>query len=45
MIYAVQFDRMNELIAFLTGNYRGGVACAPAAACKPASAKRAKVTA
>jgi ArsR family transcriptional regulator, arsenate/arsenite/antimonite-responsive transcriptional repressor len=46
MIYAAQFERMNELIAFLTENCCGGVAeaCAPAAVCKPASAKRAKVT-
>jgi DNA-binding transcriptional ArsR family regulator len=45
MIYAAQFDRMNELIAFLTENCCGGVACAPAAACKAAFAKRVKVTA
>jgi DNA-binding transcriptional ArsR family regulator len=45
MIYAAQFDRMNELIAFLTENCCGGVACAPAAACRPASAKRGKVSA
>src|ERR1700752_2121771 len=45
MIYAAQFDRMNELLAFLTENCCCGVAQARADACKPASAKRAKVTA
>ncbi|MFB9263130.1 ArsR/SmtB family transcription factor [Bradyrhizobium erythrophlei] len=44
MIYAAQFDRMNELLAFLTENCCGGVACTPVAACRPAR-KRAKVTA
>jgi hypothetical protein len=36
---------MNQLIAFLTENCCGGAACAPAVLCKPAPAKRAKVTA
>src|ERR1700761_6776295 len=45
MIYAAQFDKMNALLAFLTENCCGGVACAPAAICKPAPAKRAKVEA
>src|ERR1700684_3825191 len=45
MIYAAQFDHMNELLAFLTENCCGGVPCAPAVACKPAPARRAKVTA
>jgi DNA-binding transcriptional ArsR family regulator len=44
MIYAAQFDTMNALLGFLTENCCGGVACAPAAACKPAR-KRAKVPA
>ena len=47
MIYAAQFETMNELLAFLTENCCGGVSekCKPAAACKPTRAKRAKVTA
>src|SRR6202008_2853356 len=44
MIYAAQFDRMNALLAFLTQNCCGGVACAPAVACKPAR-RRAKAIA
>ena len=36
MIYAAQFDTMNALLGFLTENCCGGVACAPAATCKPA---------
>lgn len=44
MIYAAQFETMNALLGFLTENCCGGVACAPAAACKPAR-KRAKVPA
>jgi ArsR family transcriptional regulator len=45
MIYAARFDTMNELLGFLTENCCGGEPenCAPAAACKPARAKRAKV--
>jgi ArsR family transcriptional regulator len=41
VIYAAQYEKMNELIAFLTENCCGG---APAAACKPAR-KRNKVPA
>jgi ArsR family transcriptional regulator, arsenate/arsenite/antimonite-responsive transcriptional repressor len=44
MIYAAQFDTMNELLGFLTENCCGGVSCAPAVSCKPAR-KRAKVPA
>src|SRR5580704_1752904 len=47
MIYAARFDTMNELLGFLTENCCAGAPekCAPAAACKPARAKRAKVRA
>jgi ArsR family transcriptional regulator, arsenate/arsenite/antimonite-responsive transcriptional repressor len=47
IIYAAQFDTMNELLGFLTENCCGGalVKCAPAAACKPARTKRIKVSA
>jgi len=47
MIYAARFDTMNELVGFLTENCCGGAPekCAPAAACKPARAKRVKVPA
>jgi ArsR family transcriptional regulator, arsenate/arsenite/antimonite-responsive transcriptional repressor len=47
MIYAARFDTMNELLGFLTKNCCGGVPekCAPAAACKPVRAKRAKIPA
>src|ERR1700738_464821 len=47
MIYAARFDTMNALVGFLTENCCGGVPekCAPAAVCKPARAKRAKVPA
>jgi ArsR family transcriptional regulator, arsenate/arsenite/antimonite-responsive transcriptional repressor len=41
VIYAAQYEKMNDLIAFLTENCCGG---APAAACKPAR-KRNKVPA
>jgi DNA-binding transcriptional ArsR family regulator len=44
MIYAAHFDTMNALLGFLTDNCCGGVACAPAVACKPAR-KRTKVPA
>ena len=44
MIYAAQFQTMNDLLGFLTENCCGGVLCAPAAVCKPAR-KRAKVAA
>jgi ArsR family transcriptional regulator, arsenate/arsenite/antimonite-responsive transcriptional repressor len=45
MIYAARYETMNQLIAFLTENCCQGAPCAPAAVCKPARAKRAKVTA
>jgi ArsR family transcriptional regulator, arsenate/arsenite/antimonite-responsive transcriptional repressor len=47
MIYAARFETMNALLAFLTENCCGGAPekCAPVAACKPARAKRVKVTA
>jgi len=45
MIYAARFETMNALLGFLTENCCGGALekCAPAAACKPARGKRAKV--
>ena len=47
MIYAARFEAMNALIGFLTENCCGGTTatCAPAAVCKPARGKRAKVEA
>jgi DNA-binding transcriptional ArsR family regulator len=42
IIYAAQFEAMNALIAFLTENCCGGVACMRATQNKPAR-KRAKV--
>jgi DNA-binding transcriptional ArsR family regulator len=44
MIYAARFETMNALLGFLTENCCGGAPekCAPAAACKPAGAKRTK---
>src|ERR1700676_3333827 len=47
MIYAAQFDTMNEVLGFLTENCCGGAPekCAPAVVCKPARAKRTKVSA
>jgi DNA-binding transcriptional ArsR family regulator len=44
MIYAARFEAMNALLGFLTENCCGGAPekCAPAAACKPARAKRVK---
>src|SRR5271154_10789 len=42
MIYAARFETMNALLGFLTENCCGGVACTPAAACKP-TRKRSKV--
>ena len=44
MIYAAQFDTMNELVGFLTENCCGGASCTPTVTCKPAR-KRAKVPA
>jgi ArsR family transcriptional regulator len=45
MIYAARYETMNGLIAFLTENCCQGASCAPAAMCKPARGKRAKVPA
>jgi len=47
MIYAAAFDTMNALLGFLTENCCAGApeTCAPAAMCKPARGKRAKVPA
>jgi DNA-binding transcriptional ArsR family regulator len=47
MIYAARFETMNALLVFLTENCCGGAPekCTPAAVCKPARRKRAKVTA
>jgi DNA-binding transcriptional ArsR family regulator len=44
MIYAARYEAMNGLIAFLTENCCQGAPCAPAASCKPARARRAKVS-
>ena len=35
VFYSARFDRMNELVAFLTTNCCGGNPCTPAAAFKP----------
>src|ERR1700676_2002662 len=47
MIYAAQFETMDELLGFLTENCCGGAPekCAPVAVCKPARAKRTTVSA
>jgi ArsR family transcriptional regulator, arsenate/arsenite/antimonite-responsive transcriptional repressor len=45
MIYAARYEAMNGLIAFLTENCCQGAPCAPAAQCKPARGRRAKVSA
>jgi DNA-binding transcriptional ArsR family regulator len=47
MIYAARYDTMNALMSYLTANCcRGAPAqCAPTVACKPARAKRSKVSA
>jgi ArsR family transcriptional regulator, arsenate/arsenite/antimonite-responsive transcriptional repressor len=47
MIYTARFETMNGLLAYLTENCCQGAAeaCAPAAVCKPARAKRAKMSA
>ena len=43
VIYSARFDRMNELVAFLTSNCCGGNPCTPVAVCKPLKrAERAK---
>jgi ArsR family transcriptional regulator, arsenate/arsenite/antimonite-responsive transcriptional repressor len=45
-VYAARFDTMKALFAFLTENCCGGVPdkCKLAPACKPAPAKRAKLS-
>ncbi len=47
MIYTARYEAMNGLIAYLTENCCAGAPdqCAPASACKPVRAKRAKVPA
>lgn len=47
MIYAAAFDTMNALLGFLTENCCAGKreTCVPAAVCKPARPKRAKIPA
>src|SRR5580693_7321025 len=47
MIYAARFETMNDLLAYLTENCCAGAPekCAPAAVCKPARGKRAKLSA
>jgi ArsR family transcriptional regulator, arsenate/arsenite/antimonite-responsive transcriptional repressor len=47
MIYAARFEKMNELLGFLTENCCCGAPekCKPVAACKPTRTKRVKVTA
>jgi len=45
MIYAARYEAMNGLIAFLTENCCQGADCAPAASCKPARGKRARLPA
>src|SRR6202161_1516835 len=45
MIYAARYETMNGVLAFLTENCCQGMSCAPAALCKPARGKRAKVPA
>jgi ArsR family transcriptional regulator len=45
MIYAARYETMNSLIAFLSENCCQGTPCVPEAACKPARAKRANVSA
>ncbi len=36
VIYSARFDRINELIAFLTANCCGGNPCSPVTVCVPA---------
>ncbi len=47
MIYAARYDTMNALISYLTDNCCGGAPtqCASSAACKPAPARRRKLSA
>lgn len=35
VIYTAQFDKMSELLGFLTDNCCGGASCVPAVQCKP----------
>ena len=44
MIYAAQYEAMDDLLGFLTENCCSGVSCAPSSECKPAR-KRAKIPA
>ena len=39
VIYSARFERMNELLAFLTANCCGGNPCTPVAVCKPPARK------
>lgn len=39
LIYAANFNAMNDLIGFLTDNCCGGNPCSPANACRPDEAK------
>lgn len=44
VIYSTRFDRMNELVGFLTANCCGGNPCTPVVVCSPPKiAARAKV--
>jgi ArsR family transcriptional regulator, arsenate/arsenite/antimonite-responsive transcriptional repressor len=47
MIYAARFDKMNELLGFLSENCCGGAPekCPPAAACKPVRGRRTRIPA
>jgi DNA-binding transcriptional ArsR family regulator len=40
MIYAAQFERMNDLLSFLTENCCGGATCSPAVECKPVNRRK-----
>jgi ArsR family transcriptional regulator len=40
VIYAANFEAMNELIDFLTKNCCGGKSCLPSVTCKPAKRKK-----
>ena len=37
IFYSARYDRMNELVAFLTANCCGGNPCSPVTACRPAA--------
>ena len=45
LIYAADFDAMNELIGYLTDNCCGGTPCAPCSAPTPADADESRKTA